>query len=229
MPVNLPLALILLSLAAAALDWLAVAKAWKRLEYLAKPAVMLLLLAWLLTGGLPGALAWFALGAAFSLAGDVFLMLPKERFTAGLAAFLLAHLAYIVGLNQAPLPLNPAALLLIPVVALPAGQVYRRVAAGLERLGKPRLRLPVLVYTIVISLMLLSALLTLARPVEVPGAWQAGPSLLVSGGALLFYLSDALLAWNRFVGKLPSGRLGVHLTYHLGQIGLLLGAALHSM
>ena len=35
-------------------------------------------------------------GLVFSLAGDVFLMLPSDRFVAGLVAFLIAHLFYIV-------------------------------------------------------------------------------------------------------------------------------------
>ena len=34
-------------------------------------------------------------GLVFSLAGDVFLMLPSDRFVAGLVAFLIAHLFYI--------------------------------------------------------------------------------------------------------------------------------------
>ena len=42
---------------------------------------------------------WFVAALALSLVGDVLLMLPRERFVGGLVAFLLAHLAYIVGLG----------------------------------------------------------------------------------------------------------------------------------
>ena len=35
-------------------------------------------------------------GLVCSLAGDVFLMLPEERFVEGLVSFLLAHIAYVV-------------------------------------------------------------------------------------------------------------------------------------
>ena len=41
-------------------------------------------------------------------------------------------------------------------------------------------------------------------------------------GALLFYASDATLAWNRFVEGRRRGRLAVMVTYHLGQLGLVL-------
>jgi uncharacterized membrane protein YhhN len=41
-------------------------------------------------------------------------------------------------------------------------------------------------------------------------------------GASLFYASDALIAWNRFVRETPHARLTVMVTYHLGQVGLVL-------
>ena len=77
-----------LSLSIAAIDWLAVAKSWKRIEFIAKPLMMVFLLAWLASfSALPGpllhsplfksSLLWFALALVFSLAGDVFLMLPR--------------------------------------------------------------------------------------------------------------------------------------------------------
>ena len=43
---------------------------------------------------------WFVVALVFSLLGDVFLMLPSDAFVAGLSAFLLAHVAYVVALNQ---------------------------------------------------------------------------------------------------------------------------------
>ena len=94
----------------AVVDWVAVAKNWKKLEYIAKPAAMLGLLGLLLLVGrfssLP--LICFGLGIFFSMAGDIFLMISYARFSdrwflPGLAAFLFAHVSYIVGLNT-PLP-----------------------------------------------------------------------------------------------------------------------------
>ena len=76
----------------AILDWVAVARRLRWLEYLAKPGVMIALFAWMLsTTGIEAALLPFAVGIAFSLLGDVMLMLPKEQFILGLVGFFLAH------------------------------------------------------------------------------------------------------------------------------------------
>jgi uncharacterized membrane protein YhhN len=111
----------------AVLDWIAVARGWKKLEYFAKPATMVALLAFVVqNGGLGGGMIWFTLGLIFSLAGDVFLMLPKEQFIAGLVSFLLAHVAYIIGLAPRlprDLPLLLIAISLAIFLALAAAQI----------------------------------------------------------------------------------------------------------
>lgn len=215
--------LLLIALLLACADWLAVARGWTRLGYFTKPAVMVALLAWLgQTGGLSGQLIWFAAGLLLSMLGDIFLMLPREQFIAGLIAFLLAHLAYLAGFNAGLPPMELTGLVLALLVGLTAAQIYRRILAGLKASGKLSYKYPILIYSTVISLMLLSALLTLVRP-----EWRATPALLASAGALLFFLSDTFLAWNKFVAPLPAGRLRVRVTYHLGQALILLGAVLH--
>jgi uncharacterized membrane protein YhhN len=214
---------LVLALVIAFLDWIAVAKQWKRLEFFAKPGVMVALLIWLVqVGGLSSRMAWFAAGLLFSLAGDVFLMLPEEKFIAGLLSFLLAHLAYLAGFNASPPPINAASLVLALLVAAAASQLYGRISAGLAASGASKLKTPVLVYSTAISLMLAAALVTLVRE-----DWVAGPALLVSLGALLFFLSDTFLAWNKFVSPLPYGKLRIITTYHLGQALIVTGAALH--
>jgi uncharacterized membrane protein YhhN len=206
----------------AVIDWIAVTKQANKLEYIAKPGVMLALLIFVVaSGGLAGAMIWFALGLVFSMAGDIFLMLPKEKFVAGLVAFLLAHIAYLAGFNSPPSPLGLPALVTAAVIMVTSILLYRRIAAGLEASRQTKLRLPVLAYTMVISLMLFSALLTLTNP-----AWRVTAALLVSAGALMFFLSDAVLAWNKFVTPIPHGRLINLSLYHLGQIGITWGAAL---
>jgi len=215
--------LIGLALVVAFLDWLAVAKKWVTLEYVAKPGVMVVLIAWLISvGGLQGYLIPFGLGLVFSLAGDVFLMLPRERFVAGLVSFLLAHIAYIIGFNDTFPPMNLVTLLVAVLVGLVTLRLYRRISQGLTASGNEKLKIPVLVYSIVISVMLLSALLTLVKP-----EWTALSALLSAFGALLFFISDSCLAWNKFVQLIPNGRLIVIITYHVGQILIITGAALH--
>ncbi len=217
--------ILLLALLIALLDWIAVAKKWKWVEYIAKPGVMIVLLAWLwLVSGFQGALHWFALGLLFSLAGDIFLMLPREQFIPGLVSFLLAHTAYVIGLTRSSPVLNPIALVPALLVAAASVQMYRRIAAGVQASGHTKLKIPVLIYTIVISLMLFAALLTLLRV-----DWSLEAALLISAGALLFYISDGILAWNKFVHPLRYGKMAIITTYHIGQLLITLGAALHFM
>ena len=214
---------IILALIVAVVDWVAIQLRNKPLEFIAKPGVMILLLIGLWqASSFQGPMIWFGLGLLFSMAGDIFLMLPKEQFIPGLVSFLIAHLAYLVGFNQSPPPMILASLVLVVMVGITAVQLYRRLAGGLRASGQTRLIYPVMAYSVVISLMLISALMTLAR-----AEWSEGPALLVSAGALLFFLSDSFLGWNKFVAPLPYGKLRVIVTYHLGQILIVLGAAFH--
>ncbi len=212
--------LLALVLAAAVLDWISVAKGWKKIEYAAKPATLALLFAWVaVQSQLQGIALWFGLGLLFSLAGDIFLMFSDRWFIPGLVAFLLAHLMYIAGFNI-PLPnVSPLwSIGLAVVLALSAARLLRRITAGLASKGLQRLAGPVLLYGMVITLMLLSAWLTLLRQ-----DWSASASLLASTGAVLFFFSDVILAWNKFVNPLQHGRLINIIAYHLGQIALMIG------
>ena len=212
--------LMVLALVFAALEALALWKYWHRLEYIAKPAVMVVLFIWLLTSvGMNGALIWFGLGILFSLLGDVLLMISLDRmFLPGLVAFLLAHVAYVIGFNI-PLPLFSAwSLIFAFMVGLGGTRIIRRIVDSLASSGNVRMRTPILIYSLVISLMLLSAMMKLTDI-----TWSANASALVSLGALLFYLSDIVLAWNKFVAPIQHGRTYNIGLYHLGQITLIAG------
>jgi uncharacterized membrane protein YhhN len=213
-----------ISLFLAFIDWLAVARRHKRLEYVFKPAtlVAVLISAWLLTWGPHDAwqARFFLPGLACSLAGDVFLMLPGARFfLPGLVVFLLGHICYIVGLNPT-LPPWPALVPLV-VVAVVGVTLYRSIAAGLHRQGRTALLAPVALYSLVLSLMLVSAWATLFRP-----EWGPLRRGLVIVGASLFFGSDAMLAWDRFVASSSLLHLLVIITYHLGQLALAASIAL---
>ncbi len=215
--------LIVLGFVFAALESLALYKSWRGLEFVAKPAVMVCLFSWLyFTAGLEGALLWFGLGIILSLAGDVFLLFIDRFFMFGLIAFLLAHIAYLVGFNTPPPQgLSAWSLGATIVIGVSAMRLLRRIVAGVKE-KQPRLVGPVVIYSMVITLMLLSALLTLFRPEE----WMATPALLVSLGAFLFFLSDIVLAWNRFINPIRHGRMLNIGIYHLAQIAIVIGAAM---
>jgi len=83
------------------------------------------------------------------------------------------------------------------------------------------MRTPIIVYSLIISLMLLSAMMKLSDL-----AWNANAAALVSVGALLFYVSDIILAWDKFVSPIQHGRIYNIAAYHLGQIALIAGVIL---
>jgi uncharacterized membrane protein YhhN len=216
--------LLALAALAAIVNEIAEYKNNRTLVYFAKPTVMISLLVWLyFYSGLDGPLLYFALGILFSLGGDILLMLPNmdKWFLFGLVSFLIGHVFYTVGLNYTIPPLNVFGIFLAISIALFVAQIYRRLAAGLQAKGLDRLRIPVLIYSVVISLMWLSALQTIFDI-----NWKTNASLLVSIGATLFVASDIVLAWFKFVGPIKYGRLINLSCYHLGQIMLIVGAGL---
>jgi alkenylglycerophosphocholine/alkenylglycerophosphoethanolamine hydrolase len=216
---------IIIVLVLAIIDWIAADKKWKAIEYVTKPATMLALFGWIWQStGLGGTMLWFTLGAVFCMAGDVFLMLPWDMFIFGLLAFLLGHVCYMVGLNNTAPYINLWGGLLIILLGIYLLWLYPKLANGLSANGKMGLKVPVLIYSLVISLMVYSALMTWTRP-----SWSMVSAIFVSLGAVLFYASDSMLAWDRFLKPLPHARLWVMVTYHLGQIGIILGAMLHTV
>ena len=211
--------LLIITFLVAIADWYAVYRGWKKAEYVLKPITMVFLFGWLLSVvEMKGVVLWFGIGLALSMLGDIFLMLPKEQFIAGLVAFLLAHVAYIIGFNLTLPPTTAVGLGLAIIVAAIGRELYKHISAGLEKQGKVALRKPVLAYTTVIALMMVSALMTFFRP-----DWTFGAALTVSIGAALFMLSDAILAWNKFVKPIAYGRVKNMAAYHLGQIILIIG------
>jgi uncharacterized membrane protein YhhN len=204
------------------LEVVAAVRGMRSLEYVAKPAAMLFLFGWLVqTVGFTAPGLWFGLGILFSLAGDVLLIWDDRYFILGIAAFLIAQLAYMIGFNILRPSLSLWALVLAVVLGLSAARVLRRLIAGARSSGRPQLVIPVVVYGTAITLMLLSALLTLSNP-----SWGAWAALAAAFGAFLFYMSDIVLAWNKFVAPLPLGRLLNISMYELGQLLLVSGVVL---
>ena len=202
--------LLTITAAVAVFDWAAVHVKLKPLEYVAKPLTMITLMAAVLAmePTSTSSRSCFLVALLFCLIGDVFLMLPdRERFFVyGLGSFLIGHLAYIPGL----LLLGFEGRLFIVgalVVAAFVVTIGRRVVKGVRE-AEPKLAPPVTVYMGVISVMVISA-------------FASGHTIAIAG-ALLFYVSDALIAWNTFIEEHPWGRLAIIVTYHVGQIALAL-------
>jgi uncharacterized membrane protein YhhN len=134
----------------------------------------------------PGAIYSAAIlaGLAASLVGDVFLMLPKDYFLAGLVSFLCAHLLYILAFTSRGV--YPKSIVVLVLLVLYGAALYSYLY---RRLGA--LRIPVAVYVIVILVMVWLAI----------SGWLQGVhphSGFAAAGALAFMLSDSILAVDRF-------------------------------
>ena len=205
-----PLAATFLALTAVAAgaDWAAVAASARKLEYVAKPGVMVGLIAVALAIRPVNLVErWlFVVALMLGLASDVFLMLPRDLFLAGLVAALVEHLAYIAGFLTREVRaswLLAALLIGLVSVAVFLPPIYRAL-----RRTHPSLVTPVLFYVAVFVVM-------------VARAGGTGSPIAVAG-ALLFFYSDAILAWNRFVKPLRFGRIVNIVPYHVGQALLVL-------
>lgn len=187
------------------------------LVYLLKPAVMVILIAMAL-GQLrgqraPGYGRAVVVGLLFSTVGDVLLSLPRDLFIPGLVFFLIAHLCYIAALVIArPRRMGGAEWLIGAGVAVAGGALFTAMASGMRAHGQTALLVPVAAYSLVISVMLWQALTTLR--------WSGALALvprLVAPGAALFFLSDSILAWNKFVSPLPAHNFLIMATYFAAQ------------
>jgi len=81
---------------------------------------------------------------------------------------------------------------------------------------------PIIVYMTGLSLMVVSAVTTFFR-----STWLPAASLLTGLGAMLFYISDSILAHDKFAEAIRGSELLVTVTYHLGQIAIIAGYLLH--
>ncbi len=150
-----------------------------------------------------------------SLVGDVFLMLPGNFFIPGLASFLVAHLFYIALFRSDThrsrwFPSRRA----LGGTLLAGGAMYAFVYGGLNN---PVLKVAVAVYALGISLMAAQAI-GRATVLGTAQAWAVG------WGALIFMVSDSLIAINRFVSPLPMAPLAILSTYYIAQILIAINA-----
>jgi uncharacterized membrane protein YhhN len=204
-----------LAAVASAANLTAILRRDKRLEYAAKPTVMVLLIAAaiLLHPASQGERALFVAALMLGLVGDVFLMLPDSYLLPGIAAFLAGHLAYAAGFRFAGF--NPIGLVAGLVIAGAAAALFlRRILGGLDATGRSNLRNPVFAYAVVISLMTVSA--------------TASGSLVAAAGGLLFFFSDVIFAWYRFVKPVRWGQPVNIVMYQAGQALLVLSLAVGS-
>jgi uncharacterized membrane protein YhhN len=206
------------------LELIAVLMASKTLEYVFKPSLMLALGIYFFqeTSKLVDKKqsTRVLVGIFFSLLGDVLLMF-SGGFIFGLAAFLIAHICYISAFlidnngfifTKRDRLMAAFGILVYAVVFLSA--VLPNVSGALQ--------LPVGVYGITITAMLLTALNRWKNVENTSFKW-------VLIGAILFVISDSILAINRFVQPLPLSGIAIMLTYASGQFFIIKGVLAKSV
>lgn len=207
---------------AVAADLLAIYFQWYMVRLISKPLIVLTLLIYFIqqvrtSSGGAGALKAALL---FSIIGDVALLFENDQeplfFMTGLGSFLVAHILFIVAFNG-----------IRKLNARPPGQRWGWIVAVAFYLGillyvlMPylfELKIPVIIYALVLCGMLLAVVHAFRQLYQKPG-------IICLAGALLFVLSDSVLAINKFyVGFTLSG-LVIMFTYACAQYFLVTGAA----
>ena len=179
----------------------------RQTHYIFKPLAVVLIILIALQPGHPTSAFYrqaIIVGLILSLAGDIFLMLPSDRFfIPGLVSFLCAHVFYVAAFTRE----SGGALsfwTLVPFLLY--GCLMLRVLW--PHLGK--LKLPVLIYVAAILAMGWTAagrrLLT-----------EQSGSLLAFLGALFFIASDSVLALDKFRRPFRSAQLLILSTYFMAQ------------
>ncbi|MFT5879104.1 MAG: putative membrane protein YhhN [Moritella sp.] len=177
----------------------------KWLFYLFKPVTTLSIAAmcYYLAPELNNYVYLILLGLVLSTLGDIFLMLPKDRFVPGLVSFLLAHIAYIIAFAGS-FDVTYSWLLILPLVIL---------ACVIMRVLWPHLgdmSIPVVVYmSIIVSMAWLSA--------ERYLSFADTASLFACVGAFVFLFSDATLAFDRFKKQFHRGYAFIIISYYIAQ------------
>lgn len=195
---------------AAALDWVAVGRNIAILEFVAKPAatIALLLTAVTLDVGHDATWSWRVAALVLCLAGDVFLMLPRDAFVPGLGSFAVAQILFTISFATGDV--SGPRLIVGVVIAVPVSALLaRRFVGAIMSSGHGDLVVPVVVYMVVISAMAVSSI--------------AAGSAIAIAGAVFFMVSDSLIAESRFVREQRWHGVGIMVTYHVALAGLVLG------
>lgn len=153
-----------------------------------------------------------ALGLLVSLGGDIWLMLPSDRFISGLATFLLALLIYCFAFVSA------GALSSFPWAIVPMAALGVSILGNLWPALSRRLKLPVSIYMVAMVTM---AGLACARASSQPSRG----AILAAVGAILFLTSDAILAVSRFRRSFALSQVLVLSSYYVGQLLIALSTA----
>ncbi|MGJ8592412.1 MAG: lysoplasmalogenase [Aquaticitalea sp.] len=185
-------------------------------HYITKPAIVISLIVFFWKGR--HAVSKFirfltVMALLFSLLGDVLLMFDEHsstNFILGLLAFLVAHIMYILVFLKHRNPsknANGFGIILL---------IYALVLFYFLKNGLGEMLMPVLVYMTVILTMSITAFLRKGKVTKISYHF-------VFLGAVLFMISDSILALDKFHAAIPFSSILIMLTYAMAQYFIVLG------
>ncbi|WP_336514086.1 lysoplasmalogenase [Pollutibacter soli] len=161
----------------------------------------------------------FSMAIFFSWLGDIMLLFDSKYpilFIVGLSFFLIAHICYIIfflTIHRTEKPRNGSS----KWVALLLTLIYVGMMLYLLWPGLGSLKVPVVIYALTIGLMLVSTL-------QMGGKLSTDMLYYFISGALLFVISDSILAFNKFRQSFSFASPLIMITYCLAQFFLTVGA-----
>lgn len=207
----------------AAIELMAVVGEWKFISYFSKPLIVLSLVGYYLAS-VPKRSPIVIRALFFCWAGDVLLMFvdrDETFFMMGLLAFLIGHILYVVAYRKHQSGDPEKGLLStqkirysFPIILAGTGLIV----ILFPKLGG--LKLPVMIYAIVIMIMTMTALFRYGRT-NTESFW------LVFGGAVFFMISDSILAMNKFHSPIPFSGFLIMFTYSAAQFLIVKGVIRH--
>ena len=205
-------------------DLLAIVLDHSFLQHLCKPLIMVFLFWYYVTAANENRSNGVLFAIIFSFLGDTLLMYESRNaayFMFGLVAFLIAHVFYILVYRQHRGEENENRLqgvhrarLAFPVILAGSGLVF----VLYPSLGD--LQIPVMIYAAVLVIMTLHALFRLGRT-NTSSFW------LVFTGAILFMISDSLLAINKFFHPIAHAGIYIMISYIAAQFLIVTGLLKH--
>lgn len=189
------------------------------LRFITKPLLMPLLGIYLLTqtSSVNSNLkAWIILALFFSWTGDIFLMFEGRSslfFLLGLSAFFIAQIFYIIFFHNIRMReyIRGNALFLLLII------IYYSVLVTVLSPYLGSMTLPVRIYGVVLSFMLMLAMHTMLGKNKKAALW-----MMI--GAILFVISDSLLAFDKFFAAFDYAGIIIMLTYGFAQLFITEGA-----
>ncbi len=185
-------------------------------RYITKPIILISLIAFFIGNKEKVTLSVFRLtiwALIFSLAGDILLLFLDRSelfFISGLVMFLFAHVLYIMIFSKKGNK-NKASRLFFLLTVVYAGVLFAFLYPGLDQM-----LIPVIIYMVAILIMANTAHLR-------QGQVSFGSYVFVFVGALLFMLSDSLLAYDMFCKPIFMGNVWVMATYSMAQLLIVFG------